>query len=154
MSTELKRVIWRWLPGVFAGIVPLLIFLVVASQLSAPSPVAAAAMTRHFHAELVGHLLIFGIVTCTVSIVASFPRLFSFSNEGDPIGMASLGLVMLITFIMALSLVLYALLEARVTDGHSQAAGWLIVGSAVVTSFYIEVAIANLRLSNPTRRRN
>lgn len=54
---------------------------------------------------------------------------------------------MLMTLILVLSSVLYALLEARVTDGHITAAGWGLVLAALLTSLYIEVAIANLRLN-------
>jgi hypothetical protein len=152
MSQELKQVIWEWLPGVVAGLIPLVVFLLVASQTGGMSHDDPAAAARHFHDGLVGHLLVFGIVTSSVSTFTAFPRLFSHSREGEPIGQQSLGLVMVITLILVFSVALYVLQEARVASGERIIASLVIVGSAIVTSLYIEFSIANLRLGGPPNR--
>ena len=152
MSQELKRVIWEWLPGVVAGLIPLVVFLLVASQTGGTPQADPAAAALHYHDGMVGHLLVFAIVTSSVSTFTAFPRLFSYSREGEPIGQQSLGLVMVITLILVFSVALYVLQEARVASGQTIVASLVIVGSAILTSLYIEFSIANLRLGGPPDR--
>jgi FtsH-binding integral membrane protein len=151
MSQDLKEVIWEWLPGVVAGLIPLVVFLLVANQVPPPHGDPAAA-AQHYREGMVGHLLVFGIVTSSVSTFTAFPRLFSYRSDGEPMGQQSLGLVMMITLILVFSVALYVLQEARVTNGQTVFAGLVIVGSAILTSLYIEFSIANLRLARRVRR--
>ena len=138
-------VVLGWLPGVVAGLMPLAVFLLVKAQ-ATPAPNAKAAdLSALFWDGLVGHLVVFSIVASSVSTFTSFPRLFASSQEKDtPIGPASLILVMLITLILVFSVAMYVLEEARITE-NGFLAGALLMAATVATSFYMEVAIANLR---------
>lgn len=154
MTKELKRVIWEWLPGVVAGLMPLLVFMLVKSQVlpiaagkTADAALLAAAAEHRFYQGLGEHLIVFSIVTSTVSTFTSFPRLFANSQVDAPIGQASLGLVMLITLILAFSVAMYVLHEAGVTNTNTLWPSATLVLATLVTSLYMEFAIANIRLS-------
>lgn len=152
MTKELKRIVWEWLPGVVAGLMPLLVFVLVKSQAtSLPTAgnavVAALEATQRLHDGLAEHLIVFSIVTSTVSTFTSFPRLFANNQEDAPIGQASLGLVMLMTLILVLSVAMYVLHEANFSDASTIWPSVLLVIVTLITSLYIEVAIANVRLA-------
>lgn len=153
MTKEMKHVVWEWLPGVIAGFFPLLIFLFVSAQATVPQGDIAATTKwwENFHDGLVEHLIVLGIVTSAVSTLNSFPRLFSLNREDTPLGEGSLILVMLTVLILVFSVVMYALQQAKAADTHSLWTGnfWLAAGLAVVpavTTYYVEVTIANLRM--------
>jgi hypothetical protein len=59
-------------------------------------------------------------------------------------------LVMVITLILALSVALYALQQAGVTDFRNLWPGGLLVLLTLSTSFAMEVTIANLQASGPS----
>lgn len=146
MKSETKRVVLDWLPGVVAGLMPMGVFFLVKSQMVLPAGTKPEQADQAFRAGLTEHLVVFSIVASAVSTFTAFPRLFSTSHEDDsPIGPASLGYVILITLILVFSVAMYVLQEAGVTE-HSYAPGLLLLIATVVTSFLMEVAIANLRL--------
>ena len=152
VTKELKSVIWEWLPGMVAGIIPLLIFLAV--SMNGHLPVGGDELYEIYVADrfwngLLGHLLVFSMVTSAVSTFTSFPRVFAKRRENSPIGEASLGLVMCITLILVFSVVMYVMQEDRDLGNRS---GWgalviavLLVVAAAIASFYMEMTIANLR---------
>lgn len=156
MTRDMKNVIWEWLPGVVAGIIPLLIFLAVSANGHVPP--GADETYRKFASDrfwdgLLGHLFVFSMVTSAVSTFTSFPRVFAKREENTPIGEASLGLVMCITLILIFSVVMYVMEEARELG---ETTGWwpfviafLLMAAAATASFYMEVTIANLRLRSP-----
>jgi len=146
VTKALKSVIWEWLPGVVAGFMPLFVFLLARSQTSAVvgNP-AHPAMP--FADGFLEHLVVFSIVTSCVSTFTSFPRLFAYNREDAPIGQASLGLVMLITLILVISVAMYALKEAHVLNTDNVVPGVLLVLATLITSIYMEIAIANVRLA-------
>jgi uncharacterized BrkB/YihY/UPF0761 family membrane protein len=151
MTKELKKVVWQWLPGMVAGIIPLLIFLAVSMNkgLGYTDEISRTFEGYRFWDGLVGHLLVFGIVTSSVSTFTAFPRVFAKRTEDSAIGDASLGLVMCITLVLIFSVVMYVMQEAREVG---TAIGWgallvaaLLVVAAAIASFYMEMTIANLR---------
>jgi hypothetical protein len=129
---------------------PLMVFMLVKAQVVPSAPPTGAAVNEalaRFWDGLTEHLIVFSIVTSCVSTFTSFPRLFSYSLEDAPIGRASLGLVMLITLILVFSVAMYTLHEARVTGAGAAWPASLLVLVTLATSFYMEFAIANVRLA-------
>lgn len=160
MTQNFKHVIWEWLPGVVAGLIPLLVFLFVSVQADGPTnPTELGLWWKSFYDGLLEHLIVLGIVTSAVSTFTSFPRLFSLNREDNPLGQGSLVLVMLITIVLIFSVAMYVMSEARATEMHSVLTGTFAtaVGLAVAaaaTSYYIEVTIANLRLKGAASAAN
>lgn len=158
MTKDLKKVVWQWLPGMVAGIIPLLIFLAVSMnrRVHDPDEMYRAYASFRFWEGFVGHLLVFGIVTSSVSTFTSFPRVFAKRKENSAIGDASLGLVMCITLVLIFSVVMYVMQEGR---EPGETVGWgafvvacLLVGAAAIASFYMEMTIANLRFRGSLTR--
>jgi hypothetical protein len=154
MTREMKGVIWEWLPGVAAGFMPLFVFLLVKAQ-AMPDPHltgAAAAQAAHLaSARTIGglaeHLVVFAIVTSTVSTFTTYPRLFARGRADPTIGPASLGLVMLMTFMLVFSTAEYVLHESSYSEPSSFWQGGLLALATLILSFYMEVTIANVSMA-------
>lgn len=144
MLVKTKQVFWEWVPGPAAGLLPLCIFWVdTLFTLSIDLP---NGHPNVHHDGWIGHWLVLAVVTSTVSTFTSYPRLFAFRLAGEPIGNASLGLVMVNTLILVFSATLYTIHEQ-----HRQAQDmiWSAFAAAIAAaaiSLWLEFAIANLKL--------
>ena len=157
MRKELKRVVWEWLPGLVAGLIPLAVFLLVSVEAIVPTGVNPEQWWASFCSSLVDHLLIVAIVTSAVSTFTAFPRLFAFNRDDFPLGEGSLVLVMVITILLVFSVAMYVLRQSHgMQDGSFLDSGlWVAVGlalAAAATSYYLEVTIANLRFNHSQQK--
>ncbi|HVU28767.1 MAG TPA: hypothetical protein VHE36_00065 [Sphingomicrobium sp.] len=104
----MKDVVWDWLPGFAAGLIPLVIFLFVSAMAAPPAKETPDQWWKHFNNGLVDHLIILGLVTSAVSTFTTFPKLFKGSKppEGAPVLM----IVVIVTLVISVSM--YVLREA------------------------------------------
>jgi len=147
MRETVREIFWNWLPGLVAGLMPMLAFLLVNLEVKAPELPPRHPPIYPFYIGLVGHLFILSIVTAAVSIYSSLPRLFSEPHRATRSREASLYFAILLTLILVTSVTLYALFEARVARAHMLAWSGTIAAFAACVSFLIELAIVNIRLS-------
>lgn len=151
---QTKRVIWDWLPGIVAGLMPLCIFGVVSMYVTAIGlpeghPDVMEDMIRD---GWVGHLLVLSIVTSTVSTFTAYPRLFMEKEAGAQIGGGSLMFVMLNTLILILSAVLYAIHELHLPREIALRVAGIVAIFAAAVSLYLEFAISNHQLQRNKSR--
>lgn len=126
---------------------PLLVFLLVRFAVTAPAITNLNAHdSRQLWDGLTEHMLIFSIVTSCVSTFTSFPRLFFYREEETPLGLGALGFVLLTTLILVFSVAIYALHEAVDTRDTAFWGGLALLVVTLAATFYMEVALANVRL--------
>lgn len=150
MRKAIVIAIWEWAPGVVGGALPLMVFVL-------------AGAFRHLEGEatphqlaFLSHLCVMAIVTSSVSVITSFGRILTgkipnFLRDGK----GPLLLVMLLLITLAYSLVLYALVEAKVANQPTSGLYWLSwwgLSASLVSSLYMEVAIARLHELAKMRR--
>lgn len=109
-----------------------------------PRAEQASARTLGGFAE---HLVIFAIVTSTVSTFTTYPRLLARGVPSATIGFASLGLVMMMTFMLVLSTAEYVLHESSFSEPSAIWPSLFLALATAITSFYMEVTIANVTLA-------
>jgi hypothetical protein len=143
VTKELKDVIWTWLPGFVAGLVPLVVFLLVSSQVSDVVVPKDHIPVHHYLDGWIGHLLVLGMVTSAVSTFTAFPRLFAQRGASPDAG---LGLLVVMTLTLVVSVAFYVLFEARLSQSHMIYWALFVAGLAWICSFYVELAIANVSL--------
>ncbi len=130
---------WEWLPGVVAGGLPMVVFLIGATF---PSPAERATMDRQF----IAHMLILAIANSSVSIMSSFARLL----RGEVTNFLTGGRGPLGLMVLTIAILLYVTaLYDRAEGGHDGLIMLLMAVGGLVTSLcvslYLEVAIARLR---------
>lgn len=154
MTRAIRVVVWDWLPGFAAGLIPLLVFLFVSVEASPPPTETAPQWWAKFDSGLVDHLLILAMVTSAVSIFSSFPRLF----RGAKRVQGSLVLMILVTVTLVMSVAMYVLREANAApaaslSGNSFSMCLGLALAASVISYYLEVTVTNLGLRNKRQRK-
>jgi len=150
VQTETKAVVWEWLPGIVAGLMPLVVYGIVVTVIPEEMP-PHHPVVHVVRNGWIAHLLVWSIVTSTVSTLMAYPRLFSFRQQGAAAGGASLGLVMLNTLMLVFSVALYTLHETRLVKVDLTITAIIFTSAIGFTSLIIEFVIANLRirLRNP-----
>ena len=149
MSKAIWEAIWEWIPGVVAGGLPMMVFIVC-------DVLAVSNGSQHTDNgnAFAAHMLILAIANSSVSAVTSFSRLVrgrvpNFLRDGrGPVLM-----IILILVILAYVTALYALLEGG-TGGelmYRLALGGLV--GSLLTSLYMEFTIARLHELAKARRR-
>jgi len=147
LEAKTKRVLTEWSSGPIAGLVPLGVFLLIHSVEKAEALPKGHPRVYGFERDLIGHLLVFAIVTSSVSTFTAFQRLFG-KQASVQLGDASALLIVWNTLILVFSTTLYSLVLSRSAGtgiGIWFYSGILVIFTIVV-SIAIEFAIANERL--------
>ena len=91
------------------------------------------------------------MVTSAVSTFTAFPRLFAQRGASPDAG---LGLLVVMTLTLVVSVAFYVLFEARLSQSHMIYWAIFVALLAWVCSFYVELAIANVSLMRRRERDN
>jgi hypothetical protein len=150
--TPVRQAFWEWLPGVFGGFLPLIAFVMAYVTGDGKAPDPAAPIDHHFYQSFVSHCLVLTIVTSSVSIMSLLTRsksgaLPNFWSEGrGPVGLVALLLTSAI-----FGTTLYTIQELTGAHGLMMWLSLLGMAWALVTSYFMEIAIARLHVLSETR---
>lgn len=147
MKRAIIHAIAGWLPGVFAGALPFLAFLLVAALTGDAGQGAADSDGHHFTGGVVTHLLVMAMVTSGVGLATAIVQFWFKGLKGyDRDGFGPLLTFLLLMGSMVVATGMYVLFEAGVhLSGMLSGATYSLL-AALALSLYMEFSIARLHI--------
>ncbi len=146
LKRAITEAIWEWLPGVVAGWLPFMMFLIGAPFADRHTPKLALEVSQHLTSGMTVHMLILGITNSTVSIVMAFWKLYSMElpqylrSARRPVASVMISLAILLY-----QTSLYAWQEWGPTGPAMIWIAGVGLFSSLVISLYLEFSVASLR---------